>query len=171
VKVSTRPLGCGHLISSLSILARLPMPRLRVDRVKKDSFHRHFQAAALEIACLPGEFLRDASGLAFLADQTYAEPMIPGAATFFSSTGAPPSLPTSTSTAPSLLKSPMPFRGPANVWEKAGPRGGAHIFQSAAAVVAKEEQRLFVHYVTGMLFDFIVGMAVGDEEVDVASLS
>src|SRR5258707_15773420 len=106
----------------------------------------NFQAATLEIARLPENLCADGVGVGFLADQAYAEPMILGGGNIFQQHGRAAIHCDQHIYRAIIVEIPDGHSAGRECLGESWPGGSAHIFQSAAAVVAKEEQRLFVHY-------------------------
>src|SRR6185437_764348 len=122
VNRSTPPPGCGHLTSSQSIIFRAPNPSTTRGshderKLPPPTFLRdRVQSPALTVTRAPIP-----SGFDFFPTRFTPSQWLPFAALFFSSTGAASFTLTSTSTAPSLSKSPIASPRAANRSPKIGP--------------------------------------------------
>ena len=87
------------------------------------------------------------------------------AALFFSSTGAPPLTPISTSRAPSLSKSPTARPRAAKYFLKCRAGLLADVAQFAIFALMEQQQRLLVLHLHGVVVDHVVGMAVGQNQI------
>ena len=105
-----------------------------------------FHPAALQISGLVGDARADRIGIRFLSHQIHSQPVVLRCRRCCAaSTGAPSLTETSTSTAPSLLKSPMAMPRAERDLAKTGPLCSL-TFLNTLPRVLKEQQRLLVFH-------------------------